>query len=99
MQMPDPDDVSRDESGEVSLEFSSGTEKTLKRAAIIFAIVLLAAFAVVKALRLIDAHSLAKSADRAFAAPPPVDVVLAQAARAGQPLVLPGQTAAWFETT
>ena len=56
-------------------------------------------FVVVKVIRLVDAHSLAKSANAAFTAPPPVDVITARPASVGQDLVLPGQTAAWYETT
>jgi multidrug efflux pump subunit AcrA (membrane-fusion protein) len=56
-------------------------------------------FCAVMLLRLVDAHSLAKSAANAYSAPPPVDVFTALPASIGQDLVLPGQTAAWFETT
>jgi len=50
-------------------------------------------------LRLIHAHGVAKAGESAFAAAPPVDVVVARAPTVGQDLVLPGETAAWYETT
>src|ERR1700680_4601870 len=94
-----PDDTSRTEHDAVSTDFEPGTGRTLKIGAGIAAVVLLLCFVVVKVIRLVDAHSLAKAADTAYAAAPPVDVVTARPASVGQDLVLPGQTAAWFETT
>jgi RND family efflux transporter MFP subunit len=94
-----PDDTSRTETDTVSTDFQPGTGRTLKRAAAVTAAILVLCFAAVKVIRLVDAHSLAKGADAAYSAPPPVDVVTARAASVGQNLVLPGQTAAWFETT
>src|SRR5580692_3803531 len=94
-----PDDTSRTEHDAVSTDFEPGTGRTLKLGAGIAAVVLLLCFVVVKVIRLVDAHSLAKSAYAAFTAPPPVDVITARPATVGQDLVLPGQTAAWYETT
>src|ERR1700676_507783 len=94
-----PDDTSRSEHDAVSTDFEPGTARTLKIGAGIAAVVLLLCFVVVKVIRLVDAHSLAKTADTAYHAAPPVDVVTARPASVGQDLVLPGQTAAWFETT
>jgi RND family efflux transporter MFP subunit len=99
MQPHDPDDTSRTEHDAVSTDFEPGTGRMLKIGAGIAAVVLLLCFVVVKVIRLVDAHSLAKAADTAYSAPPPVDVVTARQALRGQDLVLPGQTAAWFETT
>jgi len=48
---------------------------------------------------LFHAHGVAKAGETAFAAAPPVDVVIARAPTVGQDLVLPGETAAWYETT
>ena len=45
------------------------------------------------------AHAVATAGETAYSTPPPVDVVIAQPATAGQDLVLPGETAAWYETT
>jgi RND family efflux transporter MFP subunit len=98
-----PDEVSRSESRaeghSVSAQFDPGTGKTIKFGVIIAAAVLLACFVVIKVIRLVDAHSLSKSADAAYAASPPVDVAAAKAVTTGQDLMLPGQTAAWYETT
>jgi RND family efflux transporter MFP subunit len=93
-----PDDTSRTENG-VSTEFRPETGRTLKRGAIIAAVLLVLCFVTVKVVRMVDAHSLKKATAAAFDAPPPVDVVTARSASQGQDLVLPGQTAAWFETT
>ncbi len=94
-----PDDTSRTEQEGVSTAFEPGTGRTLKIGAGIAAVVLLLCFVVVKVIRIVDAHSLAKASETAFGAPPPVDVVTARPASVGQDLVLPGQTAAWYETT
>lgn len=94
-----PDDTSRTEHRAVATDFEPGTGRTLKIGAGIAAAVLLLCFVVVKVIRMVDAHSLAKSANAAFSAPPPVDVITARPATVGQDLVLPGQTAAWYETT
>ncbi len=80
-------------------EFDPRTRKSVKFGVIVFAAVLVVGFIVVKVIRVVDAHSLAKSADAAYAAPPPVDVVDAKSVTNGQDLALPGQTAAWFEST
>jgi RND family efflux transporter MFP subunit len=71
----------------------------LKIGAGVAAGILLFCFCVVMVIRLVDAHALRKGADAAYSAPPPVDVITAQPASVGQDLVLPGQTAAWYETT
>src|SRR5580692_2420238 len=103
MQPPDPqplpDDTSRTEGGAVSTAFQPGTGRTLKIGAGIAAGILVFCFCVVMLIRLVEAHSLRKGAEAAYSAAPPVDVITAQPASVGQDLVLPGQTAAWYETT
>ncbi|HEY0748791.1 MAG TPA: efflux RND transporter periplasmic adaptor subunit [Steroidobacteraceae bacterium] len=94
-----PDDTSRTEDGAVSTEFRAGTGRTLKIGAGIAAAILVFCFVAVMLIRVIEAHSLKKGADTAYSAAPPVDVVTARPASIGQDLTLPGQTAAWFETT
>ncbi len=96
---PLPDDTSRTEGGKCSTAFQPGTGRTLKVGAGIAAGILLICFCVVMVIRLVEAHSLRKGADADYAAAPPVDVITAQPASVGQDLVLPGQTAAWYETT
>jgi RND family efflux transporter MFP subunit len=104
MQAPDPqssvpDDTSRSEQGQVSTQYKAGTDKTLKRVALIFTVVLTVSFVIVKGLRWWDGHSLTRESRAAFVAPPPVDVTLARPTTLSEPLVLPAQTAAWFEST
>jgi RND family efflux transporter MFP subunit len=98
-----PDETSRSEGDaenhSVSAQFDPATGRSVKVGVGIAAALLLACFIVVEIIRLLDAHSLASAADAAYAAPPPVDVVEAKAVSTGQDLVLPGQTAAWYETT
>ena len=54
---------------------------------------------VVRVVRFFDERAVANAGETAYAAPPPVDVVVARAVTAGQDLALPGQTAAWYEST
>jgi RND family efflux transporter MFP subunit len=96
---PLPDDTSRTEGGPVSTAFQPGTGRTLKIGAGMAAGILVFCFCVVMLIRVIEAHTLRKGADAAYSAAPPVDVITAQPASVGQDLVLPGQTAAWYETT
>jgi RND family efflux transporter MFP subunit len=83
----------------VSTQFGPATGRRLKIGAAIAAAVLGASFLIVLVLRLFAAHSLARATETAYAAPPPVDVITARPASMGQDLVLPGQTAAWYEAT
>ncbi len=94
-----PDEVSRQEHHEVSTSFAPETGRRTKRAVGIAVALLLVCFVVVIALRYLHAHAVAKAGEAAYAAPPPVDVVIARPASEGQDLVLPGETAAWYETT
>jgi RND family efflux transporter MFP subunit len=94
-----PDDVSRTEQGEVSTNFAPETGRRTKTSVGIAAAILLLCFLVVIVVRYFHAHAVAKAGETAYSAPPPVDVVIARPATAGQDLVLPGETAAWYETT
>jgi RND family efflux transporter MFP subunit len=94
-----PDDVSRTEEGAVSTEFEADTGRRLKTGAAIAAGLLILGFLVVGAIRYFEERGVAKAGEGAYARPPPVDVIIARPATVGQNLVLPGQTAAWFETT
>jgi len=94
-----PDNVSRTEEDEVSTSFSAETGQRTKRAVGFAATFLLTCFVAVILVRYFHAHAVAKAGEAAYSAPPPVDVVIARPATAGQDLVLPGETAAWFETT
>jgi RND family efflux transporter MFP subunit len=94
-----PDEVSRTEANEVSTAFSPDTGRRTKAGVGIAAAVLLLCFVIVIVLRFVHAHGVAKAGEAAYAAAPPVDVVVVRAATVGQDLVLPGETAAWYEST
>jgi RND family efflux transporter MFP subunit len=94
-----PDPVSRAEHTAVSTEFDPETGRRTKSAVGIAAAFLLLCFLAVIVLRYFHAHGVAKAGETAYSTPPPVDVVTARPATAGQDLVLPGETAAWYETT
>jgi RND family efflux transporter MFP subunit len=94
-----PDQTSQAEHGEVSTAFSVGTGRRTKRGVGIAAALLMLCFAIVSVVRYVHAHGVANAGEAAYAAPPPVDIVVATTATVGQDLVLPGETAAWYETT
>jgi RND family efflux transporter MFP subunit len=94
-----PDDVARTEHDAVATSFDPGTGRRLTTAAAITAAVLLVSFVAIRVVRFVHEHGVAKAGELAYSAPPPVDVVVARPASSGQSLVLPGQTAAWFEST
>jgi RND family efflux transporter MFP subunit len=94
-----PDEVSRHEGDAVSTEFSAQTGKRTKRGAGIGIIALAVLFVIVCMVRWLHSHSVAQASETAYSAPPPVDIVIARTADRGQDLVLPGETAAWYEST
>jgi len=94
-----PDDIAREEHDAVSTEFDSDTGRRLKRGVVLAAVILLVGFVAVRAVRYFHERGVAKAGEIAYGAPPPVDVVVARPVSVGQDLVLPGQTAAWFEST
>jgi RND family efflux transporter MFP subunit len=94
-----PDQVSRAEHDAVSTDFVPGTARRTKRGVAIAAAIFVLAFVVVSVVRFVHARGVASAGENAYSAPPPVDVVIAQPAKVGQDLVLPGETAAWYETT
>ncbi len=94
-----PDDVSRAEHGHVSTHFDPDTGRRTKRGVRIAAVFLVACCVVVILVRFFHAHAVATAGETAYSTPPPVDVVIARPATMGQDLVLPGETAAWYETT
>jgi RND family efflux transporter MFP subunit len=94
-----PDQVSRSEHDQVSTGFDPETGRRTKTAVGIAAAILLVCFVVVIVARLFHAHGIAKAGESAYSTPSPVDVVIARPATMGQDLVLPGETAAWYETT
>jgi RND family efflux transporter MFP subunit len=95
-----PDESSRREldAESVSTQFTPETGRRTKRGVVMAAAILLLCFLAVCALRYFHAQSVAKAGQAEFSRPPPVEVVIAQAASAAQDLVLPGETAAWYES-
>jgi RND family efflux transporter MFP subunit len=71
----------------------------LRRAAIGAALILLLAFLIAFTLRAVSAHRLAKETARAYGALPTVEVIRLQAEPTQGALTLPGETAAWYEST
>jgi RND family efflux transporter MFP subunit len=94
-----PDEGSRRECDEVSTNFDPETGRRTKRGVVIAAAILLVGCVAVIVVRYFHAHAVAMAGETAYSTPPPVDVVIARPATAGQDLVLPGETAAWYETT
>ncbi len=94
-----PDHVSRTENDTVSTDFAAETGRRTKTGVGIAVGVLSLCFIAVMVLRHIHASAVEKAGETAYSKPPPVDVVIAQPATVGQDLVLPGETAAWYETT
>jgi RND family efflux transporter MFP subunit len=94
-----PDDVARSEMAPVATSFDPDTGPRLKRALVVVGIALLIGFLAIRVVRFFHERGLEQAGAAAAAAAPPVDVVSARPAVAGQGLVLPGQTAAWFEST
>ena len=94
-----PDDTSRAEHSAVSTEFEPGTGRRMTAGVFITAGFLGLGFLAVGIFRFLDQRAVARQSETAYSTPPPVDVVVAQPATVGQDLVLPGQTAAWYETT
>jgi RND family efflux transporter MFP subunit len=94
-----PDDTSRQESGGVSTRFEPDTGRRVKKAVMIAAAMLIIGFIAVRIDRYFHGHAVASVARSDSHAAPPVDIVLAKPVTVGQDLVLPGQTAAWYEST
>ncbi len=94
-----PDEISRREHEAVSTGFDPNTGQRIKKGVVIAAGILLAGLLIVVVLRFFHAHGVATAGETAYSTPPPVDIVIARAATEGQDLVLPGETAAWYEAT
>jgi len=78
---------------------SSDTGGALQRAAGAVAVILLLAFLAMHLTKLHSARSLARATQTAVAAAPAVDVVVVHSGGAAASLSLPGETAAWYEST
>ncbi len=94
-----PDDISRTEPNAVSTTFEAGTEQRIKRGVLAASCILIVGFIVVSVVHYFEARAVARRNDAAYSAAPPVDVVVARPPATAQELVLPGETAAWFDAT
>jgi RND family efflux transporter MFP subunit len=94
-----PDEISRSEDVPVSTRFDPDTGRRVKRGVAVAGGALLVGFLIVSIVRIFDARALSNGEEAQFLRTPGVDVVTAKAASMGQKLTLPGQTAAWYETT
>ena len=92
-------DVTSSESRAASVQFAPDTGARLKKAVKIGALVLGVAFVLVSIDRYVKARSVARATLEAAAAPPLVEVIVAQPVGSVQRLVLPGFTAAWHAST
>lgn len=92
-------EITASEARAASARFDPDTGARLKRGAIICAALLGLAFVVVSVDRFVKARGIARATAEAMSAPPLVDVVVAEPLQGVQPLVLPGQTAAWHAST
>lgn len=78
---------------------SADTGRALQRAAIAFAVLLLIGFLIVHLDKAYSARALARETQASAAAVPTVEVVEVQPAAAAGSLTLPGETAAWYQST
>src|ERR1700733_3006744 len=76
-----------------------GSGRGLKMLAGIFVAVLLIGFIVVQVSKTSHENALARMTLNAAAEPPAVEVITVQSAPSSLPLMLPGETAAWYEST
>ena len=82
-----------------STRFDPDTGRRLKKAAIIFVVVLVVAFIAVRVDRFFKDRSVAEETQQSSSAPPLVDTIRAEPVGAVQRLSLPGQTSAWHSST
>jgi RND family efflux transporter MFP subunit len=81
-----------------TLEYSRGTGLRMSILASVFAGVLVVGFFLVSAERRHKTNELAAATKAEISRPPPVDVVSAKSSPLTQRLVLPGETAAWYDS-
>ena len=93
------DDVTQSESHAVSMNYDPDTGRKVKKAAVIFLVVLVVGFLAVRIDRFFKDRAIAKAAQETAAAPHAVDIIEAKAVGAEQRFSLPGQTAAWHAST
>lgn len=79
--------------------YRPGTGRRLQLFAGVVALALLVGFYLVHRNRSVEEADLAKSTASTASSPPMVDVVTVADAKSTRPLTLPGETAAWYEST
>lgn len=80
------------------LEYNRGTGLRMSILALVFAGVLVVGFFFVNSQRRHTTNELAAATRAEMSGPPPVDVVSAKSSPLTQRLVLPGETAAWYDS-
>ena len=93
-----PDQIARDEGHAVSTSFSAQTGRRTKRGVAMGIAALAIVCVIVGVVRVLHSRSIAQAGQAAYSTPPPVDVVVASPVSHAQALVLPGETAAWYES-
>ncbi len=93
------DDVASTESHAVATGYDPRMSARLKRAGLIFGVVLLVGFLAVRVDRYFHDRGLRHTASEASSAAPLVDVISAQPVAGLQRFTLPGETAAWYTST
>jgi RND family efflux transporter MFP subunit len=88
----------RDERG-ISTTIAPGTGRRVKISAAVVAIALVAGFFVVHFLKASERSELSSASRAAASRPSPVNAIVVGSATGTRPLKLPGQTAAWYEST
>jgi RND family efflux transporter MFP subunit len=93
--MTEPND---EQTSQKPLDYTRGTALQMSILASVFAGVLVVGFFLVSAERRHKANELAAVTKAEISRPPPVDVVSAKSSPLTQRLVLPGETAAWYDS-
>ena len=95
LDSPPPND---EQTSQEKLEYSRGTGPRMSILALVFAAVLVVGFFFVNSQRRHATNELAAATKAEMSGPPPVDVVSAKSSPLTQHLVLPGETAAWYDS-
>lgn len=94
-----PDDIARAEGAPAVTTYDAHTPGRLSRVLLYVALALVTAFIAVRIVRFVHDRRVASDTARSSSIAPLVDVVVASPGDTTGRLELPGQTAAWFETT
>lgn len=97
--MADEGHSAHSEDRPVPTTYAAGTGRKIKIAAAVAAIALLVSFLVVHFLKVSEATQLSSASKAVASSKPSVNAITVRAAETTRPLTLPGETAAWFEST